>query len=197
VPEIDIPQAIVDLAVQRRGRLRLFEHVDPARTAHLIIDMQVGFTTPGAPAEISNAVAIIENVNDPSAACREAGVLNIFVQNTIDDEASPPGRTGSRRSGRRRSERECTPPSPKAAPATHCTPRSRPRTTTCGSTSTATNICCESTARGAMMLNYRVFFVCDATATHTDAEHNDTLATMLLTFADAINVEDMTAMLTK
>jgi nicotinamidase-related amidase len=54
---------------------------------HEIIDMQVGFTTPGAPAEISNAVAIIENVNKLSAACREAGVLNILVQNTIDDES--------------------------------------------------------------------------------------------------------------
>lgn len=84
---IDIPQEIVDLAVERRGRLRLFEHLDPQRTAHLIIDMQVGFTTPGAPAEISNAIEIIENVNKISAACREASALNIFVQNTIDEES--------------------------------------------------------------------------------------------------------------
>jgi nicotinamidase-related amidase len=33
----------------------------------LIIDMQVGFTTPGAPAEIPNAVGIIENINAISA----------------------------------------------------------------------------------------------------------------------------------
>jgi ureidoacrylate peracid hydrolase len=48
-----------------------------------------------------------------------------------------------------------------------------------------------------MMLNHRVFFVCDATATDTDAEHNGTLATTLLTFADVIDAEDMTAMLTR
>jgi ureidoacrylate peracid hydrolase len=30
---------------------------------------------------------IIENVNKISAACREAGALNIFVQNTIDEES--------------------------------------------------------------------------------------------------------------
>ena len=40
-------------------------------------------------------------------------------------------------------------------------------------TGCATNICCKSTARDAMMLNYKVLFVSDATATHTDFEHNN------------------------
>ena len=46
-------------------------------------------------------------------------------------------------------------------------------------TGTATNVCCESTARDAMMMNYKVIFVADATATHTDEEHNATLGIML------------------
>jgi ureidoacrylate peracid hydrolase len=45
-------------------------------------------------------------------------------------------------------------------------------------------VCCESTARDAMMLNYKVFFVSDANAARTDAEHNATLANMMLWFAD-------------
>jgi ureidoacrylate peracid hydrolase len=226
VHNIDIPQAIVDLAVQRRGRLRLFENVDPQRTAHMIIDMQVGFMTPGAPAEIPNAIAIIENVNRISAACREAGVLNIFVQNTIDDESksawsnwfvafwTPEKRAGMYATFAEGSPGHALHPSIesevndlrinkyrfgafiKDTSDAHALLTSHGIDTLIIS-GCATNICCESTARDAMMLNYRVFFLSDATATHTDAEHNGTLATMLLTFADVINVEDMTALLTK
>jgi ureidoacrylate peracid hydrolase len=225
VHNIDIPQEIVDLAIQRRGRLRLFEDVDPARTAHLIIDMQVGFTTPGAPAEIPNAVGIIENINAISAACREAGVLNVFVQHTLDDESkstwsnwfdafwTPEMRAGMYATFADGSPGHALHPSIetedndlrinkyrfgafiKDTSDAHALLTSRGIDTLI-ITGCATNICCESTARDAMMLNYRVFFVCDATATHTDAEHNGTLATMLLTFADVIDVEDMSAMLT-
>ena len=39
-------------------------------------------------------------------------------------------------------------------------------------TGTATNVCCESTARDAMMLNFKVVMVADGLATHTDEEHN-------------------------
>src|SRR5207247_3648739 len=52
-------------------------------------------------------------------------------------------------------------------------------------TGTATNVCCESTARDAMQRNYRVVFVADGTAAFTDAQHNATLCNML-TFADVM-----------
>jgi len=53
-------------------------------------------------------------------------------------------------------------------------------------TGTASQVCCESTARDAMMLNYKVFFVTDGNATFTDAEHNATLSAMAHTFCDVI-----------
>jgi ureidoacrylate peracid hydrolase len=62
-------------------------------------------------------------------------------------------------------------------------------------TGCATNICCESTARDAMMMNYKVLFVSDGTATHSDFEHNTTLNNMMLTFADVVSKEDVTALL--
>lgn len=40
---------------------------------------------------------------------------------------------------------------------------------------TVTNMCCQSTARDAMMLDYKVFFVADATAAGSDEAHNATL----------------------
>jgi ureidoacrylate peracid hydrolase len=51
-------------------------------------------------------------------------------------------------------------------------------------TGTATQVCCESTARDAMMLNYKVFFVADGNATFTDQEHNATLSAMAHAFCD-------------
>ena len=58
-------------------------------------------------------------------------------------------------------------------------------------TDTATNVCCESTARDAMMLNDKVVFVSDGTATHSDAEHNATLANMVTNFADVMTTEEV------
>jgi ureidoacrylate peracid hydrolase len=60
---------------------------------------------------------------------------------------------------------------------------------------TATNVCCESTARDAMMLNYKVFFVSDANACRTDEEHNATLAIMMIMFADVRSTDEMIALL--
>ncbi|VVE29481.1 Isochorismatase family protein YecD [Pandoraea cepalis] len=51
-------------------------------------------------------------------------------------------------------------------------------------TGTVTNVCCESTARDAMMLDYKVHFVADANAARTDDEHNATLCNRVLWFAD-------------
>jgi ureidoacrylate peracid hydrolase len=55
---------------------------------------------------------------------------------------------------------------------------------------TATNVCCESTARDAMMLNYKVFFVSDANACRTDEEHNATLAILMVMFADVRSTDE-------
>lgn len=62
-------------------------------------------------------------------------------------------------------------------------------------TGTATNICCESTARDAMMMDYKVLFVADGNATHTDAEHNATLTVMANGFADVVTTDEMVALI--
>ena len=54
-------------------------------------------------------------------------------------------------------------------------------------TGTASQVCCELTARDAMMLNYKVFFVADGNATFTDEEHNATLSAMAHTFCDVVD----------
>jgi ureidoacrylate peracid hydrolase len=51
-------------------------------------------------------------------------------------------------------------------------------------TGTVTSVCCESTARDAMMINFRTIMVTDANASHTDEEHNASLIAFYLSFGD-------------
>jgi ureidoacrylate peracid hydrolase len=60
---------------------------------------------------------------------------------------------------------------------------------------TTTNVCCESTGRDAMMLNFKVVMVHDALAALTDAEHNATLATFYMIFGDVQSIAEVTASL--
>jgi ureidoacrylate peracid hydrolase len=58
-------------------------------------------------------------------------------------------------------------------------------------TGTATNVCCESTARDAMQMNYKIIFVADGNAALTDAEHNATLNNMVALFADVMTTKEV------
>lgn len=49
---------------------------------------------------------------------------------------------------------------------------------------TATNVCCESTARDAMMLNFRTIMVSDANAANSAEAHQASLACFWATFGD-------------
>ena len=78
---------VVRRVTQRRGGQRVFDRAAPARTAHVVVDLQNGFMAPGAVAEIPAARDIVPNVNRISAALRAAGGLVVYVQNRFDDLA--------------------------------------------------------------------------------------------------------------
>lgn len=59
-------------------------------------------------------------------------------------------------------------------------------------TGTTTNICCESTMRGAMQMGYKVWFVQDGNATRDDAVHNASLLNILF-FGDVVIGEEAIA----
>ena len=58
-------------------------------------------------------------------------------------------------------------------------------------TGTATNICCESTARDAMMLNFKTIMVADGLAASSDEEHNASLSAFYGQFGDVQTVEEV------
>jgi ureidoacrylate peracid hydrolase len=58
---------------------------------------------------------------------------------------------------------------------------------------TTTNVCCESSARDAMMLNFKTVMLADALAAPTPAMHVGTLTNCILYFCDVMNVDELTA----
>jgi len=62
---------------------------------------------------------------------------------------------------------------------------------------TLTNCCCESSARDAFMLGYRVLFAADATAAVSDEEHNAALLNLAVMFADVRRTDDIVALLAR
>jgi ureidoacrylate peracid hydrolase len=222
--KIAIPSYAIERALARRGRLHPFEDVDPARTALVVVDLQNGFMAPGQPAEIAQAREIVPAVNRLARATRAAGGTVVWIQNTITPESEQSwsvwlGRFADDDWGRRMRQ-AFTPgdfghalyPDLNVLPGDLTVRKTRFSALVRGASDldavlrargidtliivgTATNVCCESTARDAMMLNYKVSFVSDANACRTDEEQNATLAIMMIMFADVRSTDEMIALL--
>src|SRR6516164_5400992 len=222
--KVAIPPYVIGRVLERRGRLNPFDGLDPARTALIVVDLQNGFMAPGQPAEIAPAREIVPNVNRLAAATRAAGGSVVWIQNTITPESEKSwsiylGNFANEDWGLRM-RRAFTPgdfghalyPSLEVRPSDLTVRKTRFSAFVPGASEldsilrgrgidtlivvgTATNVCCESTARDAMMLNYKIFFVSDANACRTDEEHNATLAIMMIMFADVRSTDEMIALL--
>jgi ureidoacrylate peracid hydrolase len=62
---------------------------------------------------------------------------------------------------------------------------------------TRTNVCCETTARDAMMLDFKTVVVADATAAATDLEHMAGLMTVFQVFGDVRTTDEVIGLLEK
>jgi ureidoacrylate peracid hydrolase len=216
--------SVIERIEQRRGGVPVFDSLDSRRTAHIVVDLQNGFMAPGAVAEIGEAREVVPAVNRISAALRAAGGLVVYIQNTFDEEAirgwstyfdyfcSPARRQRMIEAFTPGAEGHAVWPGLEVlagdlkvwkrrfgafAPGAsdlHAILQER-GVDTLIITGTASQVCCESTARDAMMLNYKVFFVADGNATFTDEEHNATLSAMAYTFCDVIESDVLIGMI--
>ncbi len=215
---------VVRRATERRGKLRVFDSLVSRRTAHIVVDLQNGFMAPGQVAEIATAREIVPNVNRISAAVLEAGGLVAYIQNTFDDVAVRTWSTFFEHfcspARRQRMIDTFAPgafghaiwPGLEVLPQDLKVQKRRFGAFAPGSsdlheilqqrgidtliiTGTATQVCCESTARDAMMLNYKVFFIADGNATFNDDEHNATLSAMAHAFCDVVDTDTMVGMI--
>jgi ureidoacrylate peracid hydrolase len=218
-----VRQEIVDRVLARRGRYHLFDHIDPRRTALVVIDMQGTFCAPGGPAEVVTARDIVEPINALTAVLRELKVPIMWVlhANTrageksdwelffnyivADDvkaktlESLAPGRQQVW-SGLNVGPNDITVVKNRYSALI---PGSSPLERLLRSMSidtllvagTKTNVCCESTARDAMMLDFKVVMVEDCCAALSDDEHRAALENIIQQFGDVMTAEEVVARL--
>ena len=221
---VALPAYVAERIALRRGTPHAFEKIDPARTALVVVDLQNGFMAPGQPAEMPVARAVVPNVNCLAEATRKAGGTVVWLKHTYDQEAAQTWSVWRASfissDWGERMEEAFTPGNfghalysgVRTAPDDLVVLKRRFSALVQGSSGldqilrqrgidtliivgTATNICCESTLRDAMMMNYRCIMVSDANATRTDEEHNATLATVAVIFGDVRTTEEVVALL--
>lgn len=221
--KVDLPEHIIERSRLLRGeRDMVFGTIDPLRTAHVVVDLQNGFMLPGAPVEVPKAREIVGNVNLISETLRAAGGLVVYLRYTSDPD-EPQDWTAWYQGllSKERAEEQRTAFAIGAKHhalfddldvrdtdlVVDKTRFSAFVPGTCDLddvlqargidtliiTGTLTNCCCESTARDANQRNYKVIFVTDGNATHTDAEHNATLCNMGTIFADLQSTDQVCA----
>ena len=76
--KIDIPEEILARPRARRGRVEVFDSLDPARTALVVIDMQTYFLEPGGFLEVPYSRDIVGSIN-PGLLTRRFEALHLRV----------------------------------------------------------------------------------------------------------------------
>jgi ureidoacrylate peracid hydrolase len=223
VHDVAIRPEIVERVMRRRGRLHWFDRLDPARTALAVIDMQATFCEPGAPAEVPASRAVVPAINRLTRELRARGVPVVWVlhANThrggvsdwevfFDNVVAADVRRRTVESlapGRQEVWREL-----ETAPEDATVVKNRYSALISGSSplervlrnlgvdtlliaGTKTDVCCESTARDAMMLDFKVVMVADCCAALSDEEHRGALETIIQQFGDVRTAGEVVALL--
>jgi ureidoacrylate peracid hydrolase len=217
---VEFPPDFLDNIIKRRGRLRVFDCIVPQKAALLVIDMQNAWLRPGAAWEQPAARAIVPNVNKLAAATRAAGGHVVWIQATHAREGKDYWatffdnftRTENRAEGSlaltdghpdhelykelETRDGDLFVPKLRFSPfiqgSSNIDAQLRARgIDTVIITGTRTNVCCETTARDAMMLDYKVFMVEDATAAASDLEHLAGLMTVYQVFGDVRSTSEI------
>jgi ureidoacrylate peracid hydrolase len=218
--KVSIPQYMIDRVIKLRGKEHIFEDFDPSRTALVVVDMQNAFMMPGiAHALCEPAQEIVPNVNRLAAAVREAGGRIVWIKGVYREETLESWSVSYEMSGPGGRDRRIAAMSAGSKghelwadldvlPEDLIVEKTRFSAFIQGSSDleqvlrshgldtilvagTVTNVCCESTARDAMMRNFKTIMVTDANAALTDEEHNNALAAFYLVFGDIMSTDQL------
>lgn len=215
--------ALPDWAIERGRWLNAFGEIDPARSVLVIVDMQRAFAGEGEVFGNPYARAIIPQVNAVAAAMRAAGGQVIWTRQTVSDDPplamapwqyDPADETVRAAMAALAAESPSHDLHPDMVTATDdlVIDKYRYSAFACPDAAleralgafqpdmlliagTLSNVCCESTARDAYMLGFKVIFIADATAAKSDEEHNAALLNLRLNFADVHMNADVISLL--
>src|SRR5271166_2998393 len=222
--QLSIPQSVIDRVIAKRGRARAFENMEPSRTALVVVDMQNAFMLPGvAHALCPMAEKIVPNINRLAAAVRASGGCVVWIKTTFKEDAlrnwstyfemvSPEQASKRIAALTADSKGHALWGALEVKGSDVIVEKNRFSAFIQGSsnlaevlrarsldtvliTGTVTNVCCESTARDAMMLNFKTIMVSDANAAVTDEDHNASLAAFYLSFGDVMSTAAVIACL--
>ena len=210
---------IVDRVIARRGKLHWFDALDPKRTALIVIDMQSTFCEPGSPAEVPSSRSIVDPINHLTQELRKKSIpifwvlhanthlgdrsdWELFFNHVVNDDI------------RKRTMDSLMPGSQNVWKDLNTSrediviTKNRYSALIPGSSTlepmlrnygidtllivgTKTNVCCESTGRDAMMLDFKVVMVSDCCAALSEEEHRSALETFIQQFGDVMTTAEV------
>ena len=216
--KLSIPKSVVDRVIARRGREHVYDNLDPAKTALVVVDMQNAFMLPGvAHSLVPMAQEIVPNINRLAEAVRDTGGTVVWIKTTFTTETlkswstyyglSRPEQNAKRiealtadseghelwdaldvRKEDRIVEKKRFSAFIQGSSNLAEVLRER-KIDTILITGTVTGVCCESTARDGMMLNFKTIMVTDGNAAVTDEDHNASLTGFYQTFGDIMSTD--------
>lgn len=217
----EISSTVKQRALKTRGRIGSLDSIDARRSALVVVDMQNHFVGPGFSAAAPAARTVAPAINRMASKMRASGGLVVWIQtsaaqslrewrNHHEFNMTPEQAKTRLRSLAEDAEGFLLHPDMQVAASdlwvkkTHYSAfigrssnldaalRARGVHTLLIS-GTVTNVCCESCARDAMMLDYRVAMLSDGCAAWTNEEHVASLDTFVLFFGDVLTVEQAIA----
>jgi nicotinamidase-related amidase len=211
----DMPGYVIERVMRKRGRLRVFDRFDASETALVVIDMQTFYV-----ADVAPAIAIIPTINRLAAAFRAHGGLVCWVQMTagrdgkslwplyhdyfFTPEAGARHRdnlTEGADGHKLHADLDVRPDDCFASksrfsaflPGVSDLPEklAARRIRNVVITGMLTNFCCETSARDAMMLDYKVVMVSDANAARYEEDHSAGFTTLYQSFGDVLTADEV------
>lgn len=221
-----MPSWVAERAVVRKGTAHPYENLDPAKTALVVIDMQNAFMLPGvAHSPCVQAQDIVPNINRLAQTVRKTGGTVVWIQTEYTDEtlsswstyyeALTPALRAKRAEALSRGGKgfelwdglDVQPNDLRVIKmrfsafiqgSSNLEKVLRDRgIDTVLITGTVTEVCCESSARDASMLNFRTIMVSDGNASPRDEMHNASLSAFYLNFGDVMPTDMLMDCLTR
>ena len=213
-----IPQRVIDRVLRRRGRLHAYEVLEAARTALLVVDLQVHFMREGSPSEMPSARAVVPTVNRLAGALRDRGGHVVWVVSTygpdedrdwanlgnvMGNEAAAVFRGGLSEGAEGHAiwpeldVRDAEPVVHKNRFGAFIGSRGRLErllhdlgVDTVLIVGTVTNVCCETTAREAAAYDFKTIMISDANGGRSAEEDTWTYAVCLATYGDVMTADE-------
>ena len=212
---MEMPDYVIERVMKKRGRLRVFDRFEAAKTALVVIDMQQFYV-----ADVLSAVAIVPRINHLAQGFRDKGASVAWVSMTAGED----GRSlwplyhdyffSKEAASRHRDNLTVGAPGHRLFDGLDVQPGDLQATKSRFSAfipgksdlpeqlaargienvaiaGMLTNFCCETSARDAMMLDFKVVMVSDANAARFKEDHEIGFSTVYQSFGDVLTADEV------